>query len=166
MNTWMMEIVKDSNERIFADADLQQMMSYYQTLPNRLRLIDEMERAESNLPASIWKKIQGNTEAWVTKDTVKDLVISLRHLGLTILANDRGIVQHRWIGHLNRTLELHQLSKSVIIDIYRLIEEEVSQNLTENLRDLFHDAMSDMIDQLTKPEVNTIHQEVLVGSES
>lgn len=58
INTWLTEIIHTANERLFNDEELARMLSYYSSVPTRLKLVEELERQEPSLTRALHKELQ------------------------------------------------------------------------------------------------------------
>ena len=151
MNTWLTDIIRRTNERPFAEADLARIMAYYARVPARLKLGDELARLEPNLARKLHDELaqQYPDRAVYTRPLAQDLVESLRHVNLSVLADDPCLLRQRWTDHLGRLLPALGVNPADVRDAYLVLRQVVEARLTASSWELFRPAFDDMTDALT-----------------
>jgi hypothetical protein len=151
MNTWLTDIIRKTNERPFSEADVARITAYYAKLPARLRLCEELERLESGLARRLHEELgKRHPERLVySRPLAQDLVESLRHLNLSILADDPRLLRYRWTEHLTRLLPELGVDPAEIRDAYLILREILESRLTGSSWEVFRPAFDEMTDALT-----------------
>jgi hypothetical protein len=152
LNTWLTDIVRSTNERIFSESDLTRIMAYYATVPSRLRLCEELERIEPTLVkpmhAELLKRYPGR--ALYTRRLVQDLVESLRYLNRAVLADDLKLLRRRWVDHLIEVTDATGTDPQEIRDAYVVLRELLERQLPRSAWEALEPAFADMLDALTR----------------
>jgi hypothetical protein len=151
MNTWLTDIMRKANERPFPEADVARMTAYYARLPARLKLGEELERAEAGLARRLHEEL---TKRYPDRQTysrplAQDLVESLRHVNLSVLADDPRLLRYRWTEHLARVLPELGVDPLEVRDAYLVLRELIEGRLTGSSWEVFRPAFDEMTDALT-----------------
>jgi hypothetical protein len=151
-NTWMTDIVRTTNERIFSEADVSRMMAYYGSMPARLKLCEELERLEPTLLkpllAELGKRFAGRS--LYTKRFVQDILESLRHLNRAVLADDLKLVRRPWVDHVVEVAAATDTDTREILDAYTVLREMLVKQLPRSAWEVLEPAYDDMLDALTR----------------
>ena len=152
INTWFTDIIRTTNERIFAEADLTRIAAYHATVPARLRLSEELERAEPGLVkplhAELAKRFPGRP--LYNRRFAQDLVESLRYLNRAVLADDLRLVRRRWVDHLIEVLDATGTDPQEVIEAYGVLRELLERQLPRSAWEVLEPAYADMLDALTR----------------
>jgi hypothetical protein len=151
-NTWFTDIVRTTNEKPFTDGDLARIMAYYGTVPQRLKLTEELERLESTLlkplQAELAKRFPGR--ALYTKRLVQDILESLRHLARAVLADDLKLLRKPWVDHVVEVLSATETDAQEVIDVLGVLREMLVKQLSRSAWEMLEPAYDDMLDALTR----------------
>jgi len=152
LNTWLTDIVRSTNERIFSESDLTRIMAYYATVPARLRLCEELERLEPTLVkplhAELLKRYPGRS--LYSRRLVQDLVESLRYVNRAVLADDVKLLRRRWVDHLVEATDATGTDPQEIRDAYVVLRELLERQLPRSAWEVLEPAYVDMLDALTR----------------
>ncbi|CAN5350883.1 hypothetical protein BH11PLA2_BH11PLA2_31450 [soil metagenome] len=152
MNTWFTDIVRTTNERLFSESDLTRIMTYYSTVPARLKLSEELERLEPTLlkplHAELLKRFPGRT--LYSRRLVQDLVESLRHLNRSVLTDDLKLLRRPWVDHVLEVVDATGVDATEITDAYGVMREMLKKQLPKSAWEVLEPAYEDMLDALTR----------------
>lgn len=152
MNTWFTDIVRSTNERIFSESDLTRIMTYYGSMPARLKLSEELERIEPTLTKPLHAELLKRypNRSLYTRRLVQDLVESLRVLNQAVLADDLKLLRARWINHLLDIVSALELDAREIRDAYVVLQEMLERQLPRSAWEMLEPAYAEMLDALTR----------------
>lgn len=151
MNTWLTDIVRTTNERLFSDADLARIGEYYATVPARLKLGQELERLEPGLTKPLHAELARRhpDRALYSRRFAQDLVESLRHVNLAVLADDPRVLYDRWTAHLTDLLAAAGVDPDEVRAAYAVLAELLKKQLTPTAWEAFQPAFNDMLEALS-----------------
>lgn len=151
MTTWLTDITRTTNERLLSDADLTRISEYYSTVPARLRLGEELERLEPGLVKPLHAELAKRfpDRKLYTRRLAQDLIEGLRHLNLSVLADDPRLVKHRWTTHLSRAVVAQGADLAEVRDAYAVLREQLEKQLTRSAWEVLQPAYDDLTDSLT-----------------
>ena len=151
MTTWLTDIVRTTNERLLSDADLTRVAEYYATVPARLRLGEELERLEPNLVKPFHAELAKRfpDRGLYTRRLAQDLVEGLRHLNLSVLADEPKLLKRRWTSHLTRAAVAQGVAVAEVRDAYAVLRELLEAKLTKSAWEVAQPAYDDLLDSLT-----------------
>ncbi len=156
MNTWFSEIVKDTNERILSDQELERIMIYYGGMPARLRASEEVEQLEGELAGTLFGELKKKfpKRTLYGRRLVQDVLESLRTMAQAMLADEPKLFRLRWMNHMGRVVEELDLDPSEIQDIYALIQEKAAAKLSAHSRELMQPYFDELAESLTPAAVS------------
>jgi len=146
MNSWFTEMVFAANERLFREDELVRIEAYLQTVPNRLKLLEELEKNEETLIKQVYKDLQKRypRRNLYTRRLVQDVVEGLRYVGRAILADDMRLLRSRWISHMARMVYNLRIDPTVFTDLYNVLAEHLQRTLTRELYQLIEPAIKEI----------------------
>jgi len=152
INTWLTEIIHTANERLFNDEELARILSYYSSVPTRLKLVEELERQEPSLTRALHKELQRRypQRTLYTRRLAQDLVESLRYVARAVLADDLRLLRYRWIDHMRAALAACDVDPQWIADAYAVLRELLQRQLTRSVWEVLDPAWSELNDSLTR----------------
>jgi hypothetical protein len=151
MNTWLTDIIRKANERPYTEADVARMMAYYSRLPSRLKLSEELERQEAGLARKLHDELAKRypDRPLYTRPFAQDLVESLRHVNLSLLADEPKLLRYRWTEHLAKLVPALGVDPMDVRDAYLTLRDVLETRLTGASWDVFRPAFDEMLDALT-----------------
>jgi hypothetical protein len=151
MSTWFLEIMKNANERMFSDFELERIMLYYNRLPARLRAAESVERVEGELISKLVAELKERfpERTLYTPRFVQDVVESLRHMVLSLLADEPRLFRTRWLNHLTTVVRTLELDPRDVRDVYELMRELLSTRLSAQAEDLLQPYFEEVADALS-----------------
>ncbi|MBA4189427.1 MAG: hypothetical protein C0467_15665 [Planctomycetaceae bacterium] len=151
MNTWLTDIIRRTNERAFSETDLARIMAYYARLPIRLKLGEELEKQEPTLARKLHEELARRfpDRPLYTRPLAQDLVESLRHVNLAVLADDTKLLKLRWTDHLARLLPALGVEPLEVRDAYLVLRELLETRLTGSAWEAFRPAFDEMTEALS-----------------
>ena len=149
MNTWFSDIVKDTNERILSDQELERIMIYYGGMPARLRASEEVEQLEGELAGTLFGELKKKypKRPLYGRRLVQDVLESLRTMAQAMLADEPKLFRLRWLNHMGRVVE--ELDPSEIQDIYALIQDKAAAKLSAQSRELMQPYFDELAESLS-----------------
>ncbi len=152
MNTWFTDIVRNANERLFNETELNRIMVYYTSMPTRLRLCEELEKLEPTLVkplhAALLKKYPGHT--LYSRRFVQDLVESLRYLNRAAMADDMKLLRRRWTDHLIEATTATGIDPQEVLNAYVVMREMLEKQLPRSTWEALEPYYSDLTDALSR----------------
>lgn len=152
LNTWLTDVIRSTNERLFSESDLTRIAAYHATVPARLRLSEELERLEPTLVkplhAELLKRFPGRT--LYTRRLVQDLVEGLRHVNRAVLADDLRLLRRRWVDHLVEATSATGTDPDEVRDACVVLRELLERQLPRSAWEVLEPAYADMLDALTR----------------
>jgi Phycobilisome protein len=151
MNTWLTDITRKTNERLFADGDLTRMTEYFATVPARLKLGEELEKLEPTLTKALHAELARRhpDRPLYSRRFAQDLVEGLRHLNRAVLADEPRLLHARWTDHLVRVLAAVDIDSGEARDAYAVLRELLERQLTRSAWEVARPTFDDMTESLT-----------------
>lgn len=158
INTWFTDIIRTANERPFNEAELTRIMAYYDTMPSRLQLNEELERLEPTLikplHAELAKRFPGRE--LYSRRFVQDLVESLRWLNQAVLVDDLRLLRRRWTTHLLDVLEATDTDPQEVRDAYEVLGKMLQAQLPRSAWEVLEPAFNSVLDALARKPIVTV----------
>jgi hypothetical protein len=153
INTWLNDLVKNANERLFNDAELERMIAHGDTVNNRLKGIEELERLEIELQKTLPEELKQRypDRPLYSRRLVLDVLESLRHVGLAMLFDEPRLLHERWIAPMLQVVDLMDIQPGHVLDIYRAIQEKLDKKLTKTSRELIQPYLTANLEALAPP---------------
>jgi hypothetical protein len=157
MNTWLTEIIKDANERPYNDRELERILVYYAGMPTRLKVAEQIEQLEAELTNSLPAELKRRypQRNLYTKRLVLDLLESLRHFTVALLAEEPRLFRERWLHHLARVLQELSIDPTEISDVYLIIAERLKAKVGVTNHDLLQPLLDDLFQTLEATPVRS-----------
>jgi hypothetical protein len=157
MNPWLINLVKDVNERMMSDQEAERVIAYFDSLPQRVRLGEELERMESELVARTLKEMTADyPERGYTRGIVQDLVESLRHLFVASFVDEPSVLTVRWTDHLESLIADGSLERDWVGPVYRSIDKQIRKQLRGTLLDLYDPLMEQLMSPFVTVEAEAV----------
>lgn len=152
MNTWFTEMISNSNEAIFCDADLTRFMNYFASMPARLKLNDELQALESSLGKLLSNELSKRfpNRALYSKRFVQDIIESLRYVNRAVLADDVRILRYRWLDHVLDVAAAMNIDVQEIRDAYLVLRDLLKKSLPRSAWDALEPFYEEILDSLTR----------------
>lgn len=158
MNTWLTDILRTTNERLFSDADLARVTEYYSTVPSRLKLGQELEKLEAGLSRQLLAELTRlhPDRPLYSRRFAQDLVESLRHVNLAVLADEPRLLHDRWTAHLGDVLAGAGVDPGEVHDAYGSLRDLLKKQLTATAWEAFRPTFDDMLEALSVAAHDTV----------
>ncbi len=159
MNTWLTDIIRTTNEALFNEADLTRIMTYYASMPARLKLSEELERLEPTLVKSLQTELSKRypDRSLYSRRFIQDIVESLRCVNRAVLADDLRLLRYRWIDHVLDVATAANIDLQEIRDAYLSLREILQSSLPRSAWETLEPAYEELLDALTRsPKTLTV----------
>lgn len=159
MNTWLTDIIRRTNERAFSESDLTRIMAYYARIPVRLKLGDELAKQESALGRKLHEELAHRfpDRSIYTRPFAQDLIESLRHVNLAVIADEPKLLRARWTDHLCRALPALGVDAPEVRDAYLVLRELLETRLTASAWDALRPTFDEMTETLSAVPAAVAH---------
>lgn len=151
MNTWLTDIIRRTNEKVYSETDLTRIMAYYARVPVRLRLGEELAKLEPTLGRKLHDELvrQYPDRSLYTRPFAQDLVEGLRHANLAVLADEPKLLRARWTDHLARLIPSLGVDPLEVRDAYQVLRGILETRLTASTWDVLRPVYDDMTETLS-----------------
>lgn len=129
-NTWLEDLIRETNERFFNDDELDRLTAYYSSLPERIQASGELERLEARLAESFPTEVIFSMSPGGSRRLALDFLECLRPLALSVLADDPILFRRRWLDQLPRLIEATKISVDEVARCCQRLREHLAGALS------------------------------------
>lgn len=155
MNPWLINLVKDANERMLSVQEVERVIAFLDGLPARIKLGEDLERLEPEIVNALVKELPAAHPGrpGYTRVAIQDVVESLRHLFVSVFVDEPEFLRLRWTDNLAATLRESELDEEWAADIYRAADEKLRKLLRGTSLELYRPAMDQMMESVSASAV-------------
>ena len=98
MNPWLITLVKDANERLLTEKEVERFIAFLDTLPARIKLSEDLEKFEPEILAALTKELPAAypDRPGYSRLVIQDVVESLRHLFVSVFVDEPEFLKLRF----------------------------------------------------------------------
>lgn len=133
MKTWFTEIISQANERLLSNSEFERIFVYYDSLPNRLGAIEELERSEAELRQTLLAEARARypDRSIYDKHFVNDVVGAIRLAAQAMLADEPRLICERWVDHALQVCAALEVSPAHVGDVFTLARARLERTLSK-----------------------------------
>jgi hypothetical protein len=148
MKTWFTELISQANERLLNDSEFERIFVYFDSLPNRLGAIEELERCEGDLRQSLLSEVRTRypDRTIYDKTFINDIVSAIRLAAQAMLADEPRLVRERWVDHALLVCSTLDVPLAYVGDVFTLARGRLERSLSKEAMATF----SPYLTELTK----------------